>query len=88
MIKRLFVAVAAVFAAGALAVAGPVVAVDDNAAHSGPGSHPHHIHTADGECQDHPVDMEGGQRGLHRGSNASGPDHGMWHGTCAGHVHQ
>lgn len=48
-------------------------------------THPHHIHTGNGECNDAQQDMEGGARGLHRGANESGFEHGMWHGSCATH---
>lgn len=85
MKKRLILIAAAAVAAGGLGLMGPVTAADENSVHGGPGSHPHHIHTGNGECEDHPVNMEGGSRGLHRGAAESGPDHGMWHGSCATH---
>lgn len=85
MKKRLLLIAASVAVAGGVGLMAPVIAADENAVHSGPGSHPHHIHTQNGECHDHPVNMEGGSRGLHQGSNKSGPDHGMWHGSCATH---
>ena len=72
------------FALG-LTFVGTATAVDEHAPHGGPGTHPHHIHTGNGGCVDAKQNMEGGDRGLHQGSDASGPDHGMWHGRCATH---
>ena len=63
------------------------VANADPAAQSpvgGPGAHPHHVHTGNGGCVDiDSVFFEPAGRGLHRGSNASGPTRGPFHGTCA-----
>ena len=84
MLKRFVVAAAAVALVGGVSM-GAAGAVDEHAPHGGPGSHPHHIHTGNGECHDYKVDMEGGNRGLHGSSNNAGPDHGMWHGRCATH---
>lgn len=67
---------------------GTAYAVDEHAPHGGPGSHPHHVHTGNGECED--IDersFEPAGRGLHRGANESGPEHGPYHGTCASHTH-
>jgi hypothetical protein len=48
----------------------------------GAGAHPHHVQTNNGGCKDiDSVKFEGGDRGLHRGSNESGT-HGPSHGTC------
>lgn len=48
----------------------------------GPGAHPHHVKTGNGGCKDiDSVQFEGGDRGLHRGSNEFGT-HGPSHGTC------
>jgi len=82
--KRMLFGIAVLGAAIGLSM-GSANAVDEHAPHGGPGTHPHHIHTGNGDCVDAEKDMEGGARGLHRGSNASGPDHGMWHGSCATH---
>ncbi len=48
----------------------------------GPGAHPHHVHTPSGCVDIDSVFFEPADRGLHRGSNASGPDQGPFHGTC------
>jgi hypothetical protein len=83
--KRLIAATAALLGMFAFVVGEPARAVSDEAPH-GPAGHPHHIHTGNGECHDYKgPDMESGARGLHHGSNMSGPDHGMWHGTCEFH---
>lgn len=61
-------------------------AVDEHAPHGGDGSHPHHTHTGNGDCHDMGgPEFEPGERGRHQGANQSGPDHGMWHGTCEDH---
>lgn len=67
----------------------PAGAVNENAPHGEePASHPHHTHTGNGECHDMKgPEFEPGSRGRHQGANQSGPDHGMWHGTCESHVH-
>lgn len=83
--KRLFAGVSVAAIAAGLTLVGPASAVDEHAPHGGAGSHPHHVHTGGGECVDHQPSMEGGARGIHRGANESGPDHGMWHGSCATH---
>lgn len=87
--KRILIGIAAFAAATSLSTlsSGTAGAVDEHAPHGGPGSHPHHVHSADGSCHDHPVRMEGGARGMHRGAAESGPDHGMWHGSCESHDH-
>ncbi len=55
----------------------------EQAPHSGPGAHPHHVHTGNGGCRDiDSVLFEPSGRGLHRGSNESGPERGPFHGTC------
>ena len=55
----------------------------------GPTAHPHHVHTANGECHDiDSVRFEHDDRGLHRGASESGNAHGPWHGTCASHIHR
>lgn len=56
----------------------------------GPGSHPHHVDTGNGDCVDvDAVHFEPGESGLHQGSNASsfnpsegGTDQGPFHGSC------
>ena len=48
----------------------------------GPGAHPHHVHTGNGCRNINAVLFEPDTRGLHRGSNASGPTRGPFHGTC------
>ena len=49
----------------------------------GSTGHSHHVQTGNGGCKDiDSVKFEGGDRGLHRGSNESGT-HGPSHGTCA-----
>ena len=48
----------------------------------GPGAHPHHVHTGKGCRNIDAVLFEPAGRGLHRGSNASGPTRGPFHGTC------
>ena len=46
-------------------------------------AHPHHVHTGNGGCVDiDSVLFEPDVRGLHQGSNASGPTRGPFHGTC------
>lgn len=82
--KRLFAGLSVGAITLGLAFVGPALAADEHSPVDG-RTHPHHIHTGNGECHDAQQDMEGGARGLHRGSNASGPDHGMWHGSCATH---
>lgn len=85
---RRFIAGAAVFAAAFVGSGSAAGAVDENAPHGGQGSHPHHVHTGDGECRDvDSVRFEPDDRGLHQGSNQSGPEQGPFHGTCATHVH-
>lgn len=65
---------------------GPASAVDEHAPHGGDGSHTHHVHKGNGECEDiDEVAFEGGHRGMHRAANESGPDKGPYHGTCADH---
>ena len=65
---------------------GTASAVDEHAPHGGPGSHTHHVHKGNGECEDiDEVAFEPQHRGLHRGSNESGPSQGPYHGTCASH---
>ena len=77
----------ALLVAGALGLAGVPAASADPSPESpspvgGPGAHPHHVHTGQG-CRDLKAPpMEPGNKGLHRGSNASGPDRGPFHGTC------
>ncbi len=64
------------------------LATDENSPHSGPGAHPHHVHKGNGECET--IDerrFEPDARGMHRAAMESGPDHGVWHGSCASHVH-
>lgn len=50
----------------------------------GPGAHPHHVHTGNGDCVDiNSVQFEPDDRGLHQGSNASGGHaRGPFHGPC------
>ncbi len=49
----------------------------------GPGAHPHHVQTGNGGCVDiDSVRFEGGDRGLHQGSDASGPNRGPSHSEC------
>lgn len=61
----------------------PGAAPAERAPHSGPGAHPHHVHTGNGGCRDiDSVFFEPSGRGLHRGSNESGPERGPFHGTC------
>jgi hypothetical protein len=49
----------------------------------GPPAHPHHVHTGNDGCVDiDAVFFEPDVRGLHQGSNASGPTRGPFHGTC------
>lgn len=79
---------AAVFSA-AVAIGsfgGTASAVDEHAPHGGPGSHTHHVHKGNGDCEDiDEVAFEPQHRGLHRGANESGPGQGPFHGTCASH---
>ncbi len=86
--RRVIIAVILAAAVAVGTFTGAAYAVDENAPHGGPGSHPHHVHTGDGGCED--IDerrFEPGSRGLHRGAHESGPEHGPYHGTCATHVH-
>lgn len=49
----------------------------------GEGGHTHHVTTGNGSCQSvGAVAFLPQDRGLHRGANASGRDHGPWHGPC------
>ncbi|MDP8993096.1 MAG: hypothetical protein M3N31_08625 [Actinomycetota bacterium] len=69
-----------------VAVLGPLSdaagARDPGPPHGGPGSHPHHVHTGNGCRNIDAVLFEPSHRGLHQGSNASGPQRGPWHSTC------
>ena len=48
----------------------------------GEGAHPHHVNTGSG-CKDiDSVTFEPDDRGLHRGSDESGPERGPFHGSC------
>ena len=72
----------AVGALGLAAVPGAPAAPAEQSPVGGPGAHPHHVHTGQG-CRDiDAVLFEPSSRGLHRGSNASGPTRGPFHGTC------
>ena len=49
----------------------------------GPTGHTHHVDTGNGGCKDiDSVRFEGGDRGLHQGSDESGPNRGPSHGEC------
>ena len=74
---------------GAIAVTPAAFAAAPQSPVGGPGAHPHHVHTGSG-CRDiDAVMFEPGASGLHRGSNASGPTRGPFHGTCEEeHPHQ
>lgn len=84
--RRLFGAFLIAAAVTAGTFVGAAYATDENAPHGGPGSHPHHVHKGNGECED--LDQryfEPSHRGLHRASNESGTESGPYHGTCADH---
>ena len=84
--RRAIAAVLLSAAVGAGTFVGAAYATDENAPHSGPTSHPHHVHKGNGECEDiDEVLFERDHRGLHQGAGQSGPDRGPWHGTCATH---
>lgn len=78
-------------AAGAFGLAAAPAALTAPAEQSpvgGATAHLHHVHTGNGEC--HNIDsvrFEHDDRGLHRGAQESGSDHGPWHGTCEKHIH-
>lgn len=79
--RKLYVAGLAVVALSlgvtSTAVAGPPIGTE-------PPAHPHHVHTGNGGCVDiDSVLFVPADRGLHRGSNSSGPDRGPFHGTCS-----
>ena len=89
--KRIAVAAAAAVGVIGLLGVGPLAATDENSPHSGPGSHPHHVHNPEG-CQDIPApNMEGGSRGLHNAANRENNANdenshdNMHHGSCAAH---
>ncbi len=66
--------------AGAGVLTSPAVA---DPPRGGPMQHTHHVHTGNGGCVDiDSVMFDPDHRGLHQGSNASGPERGPWHGTC------
>jgi hypothetical protein len=46
------------------------------------GAHPHHVNTPAGCVDIDSVFFEPDVRGLHRGSNESGPTKGPFHGPC------
>lgn len=48
----------------------------------GAGGHTHHVHTPSGCVDVNRVSFLVEDRGLHRGSNASGIEQGIWHGPC------
>ena len=48
----------------------------------GPGGHRHHVNTPSGCIDINAVLFEGGTRGLHQGSEASGLAQGPYHGPC------
>lgn len=75
MVAVTLTAMAAIMTTGGAAASDPVV--------GGPGAHPHHVETGNDGCVDiNSVLFQGGDRGLHRGSNSSGA-HGPNHGSCA-----
>lgn len=83
--RKANVAVAAGLLGSALLGAPPASASPPT---GGPGAHTHHVHTGNGGCVDiDRVRFNPEHRGLHHGSNSSGPHHGPWHGTCAGEVY-
>lgn len=56
---------------------------DEHAPIGESGSHTHFVQTGNGGCKDiDSVSFERESRGLHRGANESGTDHGPSHGSC------
>lgn len=87
--KRMIVGLLLSTVASIALFGGAAFAVDEHASHGNQTSHPHHVHTGNGECEDiDEVKFEADHLGgLHRGALQSGNQRGPWHGTCAGHVH-
>ena len=71
---------AAAFAALVLALLAPTASAQPPVSDSG---HTHHVNTANGDCISiDEVRFLTEDRGLHQGANASGSEHGPWHGPC------
>ena len=87
--KRLFVALLLSAGVGIAVLGGAALAVDEHAPHGNQTSHPHHVHTGNGECTNiDEVWFEADRMaGVHRAAIESGRERGPWHGTCESHVH-
>lgn len=87
--KRLIVGVLLSTVIGIALLGGAAFAVDEHAPHGNQTSHPHHVHTGNGGCENiDEVKFEADHLGgLHRGALESGNQRGPWHGTCESHVH-
>lgn len=80
--RKLTSALIAIGAMGLAAVPAASAAPAEQSPVGGEHAHPHHVSTGQG-CRDLAAPpMEPGARGLHRGSNESGPGRGPFHGTC------